>query len=65
MRELNTIQKREKLNKVFAVDEKDNDGANHQYDIYPAKSFDENTEPLICIRSKFCAVARISPNQLS
>ena len=31
MRELTTIQKREKLNKVFAVDEKGNGGANHRY----------------------------------
>lgn len=33
MRELSTIQKREKLNKVFAVDEKGTGGANHQYNI--------------------------------
>lgn len=33
MRELNTIQKREKLNKVFAIDEKGNGGANHRYRI--------------------------------
>lgn len=31
MRELNTIQKVEKLNKVFAVDEPGNGGANHAY----------------------------------
>jgi len=31
--ELNTIQKREKLNKVYAVDEKGNGGAHHIYDI--------------------------------
>ena len=31
MRELNTIQKREKLNKVYAIDEKGNGGANHKY----------------------------------
>ena len=31
MRELNTIQKREKLNKIYAVDEKGTGGANHQY----------------------------------
>ena len=30
-RELNTIQKREKLNKVYAVDEIGNGGANHLY----------------------------------
>lgn len=33
MRELSTIQKREKLNKVYAVDEKGNGGANHLYQI--------------------------------
>jgi len=33
MRELNTIQKREKLNGVFATDENGNGGANHVYDI--------------------------------
>ena len=31
MRELNTIQRREKLNKVYAIDEKGNGGANHKY----------------------------------
>ena len=31
MRELSTIQKREKLNRVFAVDEKGNGNANHEY----------------------------------
>lgn len=31
MRELSTVQKREKLNRVFAVDEKGNGGANHKY----------------------------------
>jgi len=31
MRELKTIQKREKLNVVIAVDEKGNGGANHNY----------------------------------
>lgn len=31
MKELSTIQKREKLNKVFAVDEKGAGGANHEY----------------------------------
>lgn len=33
MRELNTIQKREKLNRVYAIDEKGNGGANHRYKI--------------------------------
>ncbi|MDU4596454.1 ABC transporter ATPase [Clostridium botulinum] len=31
MYKLNTIQKREKLNDVYAVDEKGNGGANHRY----------------------------------
>lgn len=31
MRELNTIQKVEKLNRVFATDEVGNGGANHEY----------------------------------
>ena len=33
MRELSTIQKREKLNTVYATDEKGVGGANHTYDI--------------------------------
>lgn len=35
MRELSTIQKREKLNDVYAVDEIGPGGANHQYVIVP------------------------------
>ena len=31
MKRLNTIQKRENLNEVYAVDEKGNGGANHEY----------------------------------
>lgn len=31
MKELETIQKQEKLNRVFAVDEKGNGGAHHKY----------------------------------
>jgi len=33
MKKLNTIQKREKLNEVFAIDKKGNGGANHKYHI--------------------------------
>jgi hypothetical protein len=33
MNKLSTIQKREKLNDVYAVDEKGNGGANHTYEI--------------------------------
>ena len=41
MRELNTIQKVEKLNKVYAVDEPGNGGANHHYVINYDKVEDE------------------------
>ena len=34
MNQLSTIQKREKLNDVYTVDEKGNGGANHRYIIY-------------------------------
>ena len=50
MRELSTIQKRENLNKVFAADEPGKGGANHEYDVYPAQDFNEETEPYIVIR---------------
>lgn len=40
-RELNTIQKREKLNRVFAIDEVGNGGANHKYLI---KKYDEQSD---------------------
>lgn len=43
MRKLVTIQKREKLNAVYAVDEKGNGGANHLYEIRPA---DDNPEAI-------------------
>lgn len=33
MRKLSTIQKRENLNEVFAIDEPGNGGANHRYEI--------------------------------
>ena len=33
MRELNTIQKREKLNTIYATDEKGNGGAHNEYHI--------------------------------
>ena len=35
MRKLTTIQKHEKLNNIYAVDEKGNGGANHIYEIRP------------------------------
>lgn len=50
MKELSTIQKREKLNRVFASDEPGIGSASHEYDVYPAQDFNEDTEPLIVIR---------------
>ena len=50
MRELSTIQKREKLNRVFASDEPGAGNANHEYDIYPAENLGEDSEPLAVIR---------------
>lgn len=44
MRELNTIQKREKLNKVYAADEKGNGGANHTYLIFCGESEPETAD---------------------
>jgi len=41
MEKLTTIQKREKLNDVYAVDEKGNGGANHEYLI--CDGVDDNT----------------------
>ena len=38
MKKLSTIQKRENLNEVFAVDEKGPGGANHLYVVYKAGS---------------------------
>ena len=45
MRKLQTVQKKNNLNKVFAVDEKGNGGANHQYWIAASKYDDD--EPSI------------------
>ena len=50
MRELITIQKREKLNRIFASDEAGAGNANHEYDIYPAADFGEDSEPLAVIQ---------------
>lgn len=50
MKEISTIQKREKLNRVFASDEPGIGSASHEYDVYPAQDFNEETEPLIVIR---------------
>lgn len=45
MRVLSTIQKREKLNSVYAVDEKGCGGANHRYKVtYSTIDFDDRIE---------------------
>lgn len=49
MRELSTIQKREKLNRVFAYDEAGIGGANHEYAIRAADQLAENGDDLIAI----------------
>lgn len=46
MRELITIQKREKLNRVYAVDEPGNGGANHRYEIISSPE-KENPEQFV------------------
>lgn len=51
MRQLSTIQKREKLNSVFAMDEKGNGGANHTYAIHKVGENPEiENEPLAIIQ---------------
>lgn len=46
MRELTTIQKREKLNRVFAADEPGNGGANHEYIVLCENLSRETAEPI-------------------
>lgn len=47
MRKLSTIQKRENLNNVFAVDEAGNGGANHHYKVtYETIDFDDRIEKI-------------------
>ena len=57
MRELNTIQKREKLNTVYAVDEKGNGGANHRYQIL-SKPDKQNPERFVDVTIQFQNGAR-------
>lgn len=59
LRELNTIQKREKLNEVYAVDDKGNGGANHRYVVYVS---DNNGSP---ITIQFQNGARTEPDSTS
>lgn len=62
MRELNTIQKREKLNIVYAMDEKGNGNANHDYRIYDKNDKGE-TYPFCC-RIQFQNGPRTSPDSI-
>lgn len=57
MRELNTIQKREKLNTVYAVDEKGNGGANHRYQIL-SQPDKQNPEQFVDVTIQFQNGAR-------
>lgn len=41
MKKLSTIQKRENLNEVYAVDEPGNGGANHQYKIFNSRDSEQ------------------------
>ncbi len=59
MRKLNTIQKREKLNNVYAVDEKGVGNANHCYEIRNAE-----TDKVIAT-IQFQKGARKNPNAIS
>lgn len=70
MRELNTIQKREKLNKVYAVDEKDNGGANHRYKI-TSEPDEKNTEQHVVTiqfqdgaRNEWCSIRGVIDTDL-
>lgn len=47
MKKLNTIQKREKLNDIFAIDKCGPGGAHHDYGIYKAEDAEE---PVACIQ---------------
>ena len=57
MRELNTIQKREKLNTVYAVDKKGNGGANHRYQILSTPD-KQNPEQFVDVTIQFQNGAR-------
>ena len=59
-RELNTIQKHDKLNTVYAVDEPGNGGANHLYAVhYPL-----NDDSGLCLEINFQNGARNNPDSL-
>ena len=66
MRKLTTIQKHEKLNNIYAVDEKGNGGANHIYEIRPV---DDNPyivgDHHILVTIKFQNGARKLPDSIA
>lgn len=68
MRILNTIQKREKLNNVYAVDEAGNGGANHEYLIRSCDctgaEVDETYVPAVSCKIKFQNGARKLPDSI-
>jgi len=66
MRDLNTFQKREKLNIVSAVDEPGNGGANHEYLIRSCDElgFDETYTPAVCVKISFQNGARKLPDSI-
>lgn len=64
MRELSTIQKREKLNRVFVLDEKGPGGANHKYAICPLYGSECQTVPLQDTILQFQKGARKDENSI-
>ena len=59
-RKLNTIQKRENLNTVYAVDESGNGGANHYYEVHCPLA--DGTD--LCLEVNFQNGARKNPDSL-
>jgi hypothetical protein len=58
MLELNSIQKREKLNNVFAEGEKGNGNAYHTYTIHFETLRKDNEKPVPCVAIEFQNVGR-------
>lgn len=64
MKELSTIQKREKLNNIYAMDEKGNGGANHKYDILNAEWNKEHGGNEVLLTIQFQNGARKEKNSI-
>jgi hypothetical protein len=62
MEKLSTIQKREKLNDVFVLDEKGNGGANHLYSICPVHN--ENCDVTAYVNIQMQNGARKLPDSI-